>query len=120
MSIIATGTLDGHEARGQITIVSEGDKTQVRLRNLWVAPGAPDVRLYVSTRSDGTVDDTATDLGKLPDHQSEIDRDLPDGLDPRTIGSVIIHCTVYSVLFGYGTVGAQPSETDAAEQGSDG
>ena len=113
MSIIATGTLDGHEARGEIAIVTAGDTSQVQLRNLWVAPGAPDVRLYVSPRTDGQVDDAATELGKIPDHQPEIDRDLPDGLDPKTIGSVIIHCTVYSVLFGYGTVTAphSPSAT---------
>jgi len=104
MSIIASGTIDGHEARGEFTIVDADGNARVQLRNLWVAPGAPDVRLYISPRTDGHVDDTATELGKIPDRQSEIDRQLPDHIDPRSIGSVIIHCTVYSVLFGFGPV----------------
>ncbi len=106
MTVIASGTLDGHEARGRITIVEVDGKIQVRLQELWIAPGAPDVRLYVSPRSDGHVDDEATDLGQIPDTDSDVTRILPDHIDPSTIGSVIIHCTVYSVLFGYGTVAA--------------
>ena len=104
MSVIATGTIEGEEARGDIAIATVEDRTQVQLRNFWVAPGAPDVRLYVSPRTDGQFDDTATDLGKIPDHEPEIDRDIPDHIDPGTINSVIIHCTQYSVLFGSGTV----------------
>jgi len=109
MTVISSGKLDGHEARADITIVDTGDVAQVRLRNLWVAPGAPDVRLYISPRTDGKVDDTATDLGKMPDHQTEITRDLPPSIDPISVGSVIVHCTVYSVLFGFGTLTAPPT-----------
>ena len=104
MSVIATGTIAGEEARGEVKIVTAANRTQVQLRNFWVTPGAPDARLYVSARTDGEFDDTATDLGKLPDHEPEIDRDIPDHIDPTTIGSVIIHCTQDSVLFGSGTV----------------
>lgn len=112
MTVISSGKLDGHEARGDIAIVKTADGAQVQLRNLWVAPGAPDVRLYVSPRTDGEVDEAATELGKVPDHQTEVTRDLPEHIDPAAVGSVIVHCTVYSVLFGFGTLIPQTTTGD--------
>ena len=76
----------------------------VELRALHVVPGAPDVRLYVTTRTDGILDETALDLGHLPDGIDRYSAALPDGVDPRTIAGVIIHCKVYEVRFGSATL----------------
>jgi len=100
MTVIAMGMIGGHESHGDVAIVKTVDGARVELTKFWVAPGDPDARLYVSPRDDGQYDETAIDLGKLPDGQEEITRDMPSEIDPASIGSVIIHCTLYSVLFG--------------------
>ena len=104
MTIIATGVLAGHEARGTIAVVVEGTSARVELSDMSVPTTAPDMRLYAAARTDGVVDETATDLGVIPDGVTEISVELPDHVDPKEIGSVIVYCRVYSVLFGFGPV----------------
>lgn len=104
MSVISTGTVGGPEARGTASIVASGGVAEVQLTDFWIVPGAPDVRLYVSPRADGVVDDTAIDLGKIPDGEPELTRNLPADINPATIRSVIVQCTVFNVLFGFGVV----------------
>ena len=49
------------------------------------------VRLYVSPRTDGRVDDTAVDLGPLPDRVS---RSRPGTVVADEVRSVIVYCKV--------------------------
>ena len=100
MTLVSGGVLDGHEARATIAITQHDTGAQIELTDLWVAPGAPDVRLYVTPRADGEIDGSAIDLGPMPDRQSELVRQLPLGLDPDVVRAVLIYCKVYSVTFG--------------------
>ena len=101
MTTLATGTISGHEARGAVELVRADDGTvTVEIEDLWVAPGAPDVRLYLSPRADGHMAETAVDLGRVPDHETGLSRRVPAELDPDRIRSIIVFCTAFSVYFG--------------------
>ena len=101
MRTLKTGTITGHEARGRVSLIASDDRTiTVELTDLWVAPGAPDVRLYVSTHLDLQAVDSAIDLGPLPDGRSQYSVPLPKNVDPDEVRSLIVYCTVYSVHFG--------------------
>lgn len=105
MRVLAEGVINGHEARGAVRVVeSEDGSRSVELSDLWVAPGAPDVRLYTSPYPDGRIDDSATDLGKVPDAARELHRPLPPNATPPGTQSVVIYCKVYSVEFGHATL----------------
>ena len=113
MTTLATATITGHEARGRVELVRGDDGTvTVEIDDLWVSPGAPDVRLYLSPRADGRVDQTAVDLGRLPDHQKRLSRQVPPEVDLDQIRSVIVFCTAFSVYFGTGDLGS-PTQSGA-------
>lgn len=108
MNVLATATIAGPEARGQAQLVQGGDGTvTLEVDQFWVAPGAPDVRLFVTPNPAGNVDQAATDLGPVPDQQGTLSRQLPTDLAPAEVLSVIVYCKVYSVRFGYGTFTSQ-------------
>ncbi|MGI9595655.1 MAG: hypothetical protein ACR2QK_05825, partial [Acidimicrobiales bacterium] len=68
-TVLATATIDGPEARGEAQLLQAPDGTvTVELDQFWVAPGAPDVRLFISPDPAGDVDDDASDLGPVPNH----------------------------------------------------
>ncbi|MEO0606516.1 MAG: DM13 domain-containing protein [Myxococcota bacterium] len=92
-------TLAGHEARGTVDIATAADGSPVlRISDFWVAPGAPDVRLYVTP--DGDVDGpAAVDLGPIASIDGSKDFPLPDGIAVRGL-HVVVHCKVFSVEFG--------------------
>lgn len=103
MKTLKSGEIEGHEARGQAALVEGQDgRLRVELRDLWIANGAPDVRLFVTNRKDERVDDTATDLGKVPDGRDTLDFDVPVGVTADQINTVMVYCKIYNVLFGAG------------------
>ena len=111
MTVLAIASITGHEARGTARVVSGDGERRLELVDLWVAPGAPDVRLYLTAHSDGTIDDDAIDLGRVPDRTSSLTVAIPAGTDISRLSTVAVHCKVYSVDFGHGTLspkGAQP------------
>lgn len=69
-----------------------------------MAPTAPNVRLYVSPRTDGRVDDTAVDLGALPDHPERVSRSLPGTVAADEVRSVIVYCKVDAEHLGAATL----------------
>lgn len=101
--LLAHASVTGHEARGAARMEQTTDgHVVVLLTDFWVAPGAPDVRLYVTPRADGVVDAAALDLGRVPDGVPDLIFTLPDETDVASLRSVVVHCTVYSVYFGGG------------------
>ncbi len=105
MTVLAGAVIDGPEARGHAELVQDADGTvTVEIAEFWVAPGAPDVRLFVSPNPTGTVDETAIDLGHVPDLQANLSFQLPTNANANELASIIVYCKVYSVLFGYGTL----------------
>ena len=114
MRVVACGVIDGPEARGTVRVVEYDDgERNVELTDLWVAPGAPDVRLYISPYPDGRIDDTATDFGSILDNTPELQRPLPSDATAITARSVVVYCGVYSVYFGHGTLKWHHSATRA-------
>jgi hypothetical protein len=102
MRELASGTMAGPEARGRVRIVAAVDGTRtVEIADFWVAPGAPDVRLYVSPRGDGVVDATSTELGPVADAQATQSWILPVDVSVASAASIIVFCHVYSVYFGH-------------------
>ena len=100
--VLAVGDLAGPEARGRVRVLIRDDDRTVEMSELWVAPGAPDVRLFASAHTDGTVDRTSIDLGAVPYDHGEIVRwELPSSLAPEKVRSIVVYCHVYSVHFGH-------------------
>ena len=101
MKTLKAGTITGPEARGGASLIADEDGAiTVELTDLWIAPGAPDVRLYVSQHADPDLVDLAVDLGPLPDGKSQFSVPLPESLDPNAVQLLIVYCKVYSVHFG--------------------
>ena len=102
MGILATATIEGDETTGRAELVEDDDGTvTLEVHDLDLAPGAPDARLYVSTSAEHGFDESAVELGPVPDGEPRLSWPLPD-LDPRGLQSVMVYCTQYSVLFGWG------------------
>ena len=102
MEQLARGTISGPEARGRVSVVAAPDGSRtLEITELWVAPGAPDVRLYVSPRADGTVDETAVELGPVADGEASQGWRFPADLSASTATTVVVYCHVYSVYFGH-------------------
>jgi Electron transfer DM13 len=89
-------------ASGTVGSISFG--CWLELTDLRVAAGAPDVRLYLTAHAEGTIDDTAIDLGHVPDRTPTIAATIPPGTDVARVSTVAVHCKVYSVDFGHGAL----------------
>jgi hypothetical protein len=105
VTVLAVAAIDGPEARGRAELVQAADGTvTVEIAEFWVAPGAPDVRLFISPNPNGTVDAKAIDLGPVPAQQATLSYRLPTSANPTELASIIVYCKVYSVLFGHGSL----------------
>jgi len=118
MTVLATATISGHEARGSAALVRGDDGTiTLEIRDLAIAPGAPDVRLYLSREADGSLGSDPIELGMIADSDTAFTRPLANDVDAAEIGSVVVHCTVYSVLFGHGVFEHAARSTDGLGPG---
>ncbi len=114
IELIAFGTISGLEARGDVTLTRKGEGVVTLLiSNVWIAPGAPDVRIYLSSDPEGDFrSGTMTELGKVTELTGELSYDVPADLEPSDMRSLVVYCSVYSVTFGVaalvytGTTGA--------------
>lgn len=104
MTTLATGTIKGHEARGDVTISQDGDVVTMNVENLWIAPGAPDTRVYISPREDGEVDGKAIELQRPADGTTSWTTTLPATVEVAKMNSIIVYCKIYSVYFGTATL----------------
>lgn len=119
MTMLARATITGPEAAGTAELHNTDGRLQVQLHRLHVAPGAPDVRLYLTSNPAGGIDQDAHDLGHLPDGDTAtFFLDLPTGLDPHRVRAVVVHCTIYSVTFGTGRFHFASDETSSASNPS--
>ena len=78
-----------------------GGEPVVRLTKLWVAPGAPDVRVYLASDPEGDVKTgVLVELGKLTTLSGDFAFAIPPGTDLGDIRTLVVYCSVYSVTFG--------------------
>jgi hypothetical protein len=102
VKLLASGTIAGPEARGSVRVLRAADGARtLEVADLWVAPGAPDVRIYITPHRDGAVDESTIELGKVADDQAHQSWVLPTDIPPTTATSVVVYCRVYSVYFGH-------------------
>ncbi|MGI9622033.1 MAG: DM13 domain-containing protein [Acidimicrobiales bacterium] len=101
MELLATGSLSGPEARAAVRIIDADQGPTIELSDLWVAPGAPDVRLFASPHADGTIDTTSTELGLVPYGETVQRWPFPSTLGADQARSVVVYCHIYSVHFGH-------------------
>lgn len=104
--VIATAVIEGPEARGNAALV-RGDTGRVvlGLSDYWIAPGAPDVRVYLTPSADGDTDaEDTVDLGRVRQLTGALDLDVPPDVRVERMRVVVVLCKVYSVEFGRGTL----------------
>ena len=101
-TIIARGVLRGHEASGEVVLETTAQGDVLRLKAFWIAPGAPDVRIYLTPDRAGNVEiDGAIDLGNVTTFSGHAATyAIPEGAPLRQMGAVVVYCTVFSVTFG--------------------
>ncbi|MEK6719660.1 MAG: DM13 domain-containing protein [Chloroflexota bacterium] len=107
-SVVSTGTFQGadefHFGRGRASVVASGDGTlRVRFDNFSVRNG-PDLFVYVVPGKDADVTN-GLELGALKATEGSFEYVLPAGTDPSTIGSVIVWCKQFAVLFASASIG---------------
>ncbi len=93
-----------HKGSGLATIYRGPDGSLVlRLENLDVTNG-PDLRVILSPHSNpmnqGDVKGSGyVELGKLKGNKGNQNYDIPDGMDISAVGSVVIYCKPFHVIF---------------------
>ena len=107
-TIIARGVLHGHEAGGEVFLETTPQGDVLRLKAFWIAPGAPDVRMYLTPDKAGAVAvDGVVDLGKVTTFSGRSAvYPIPEGVPLRQMGAVVVYCTVFSVTFGVAALDA--------------
>ncbi len=99
---------DLHRGSGTATIFELGDGSHVlRLEDFKVTNG-PDLHVYLVPASQPVNQEDLegfTDLGDLKGNIGDQNYDIPSDLDPAAIGSVVIYCTPFRVIFSTASVG---------------
>jgi len=93
-----------HQGSGTAQIVQMADGgLQVQLSNFEVTNG-PDLKVYISSHPNPTSASDVTgaeilNLGELKGNVGDQAYDLPEGVDLASLGSVVIWCEQFGVLF---------------------
>ena len=107
-AVLASGKFrDGdsfHKGSGEVSLyrLANGDSV-LRFEDLAVTNG-PDLRVLVSMHSDpmtkGELQDAGySTLGQLKGNRGDQNYEVPSDIDPNSIGSVIIYCMPFHVIF---------------------
>ena len=107
-SVVSSGTFQGadefHFGSGRASVVASADGSlRIRFDEFSVRNG-PDLFVYI-TRDPGGDIAGGVELGKLKATDGSFEYVLPDGTDPGAIGSVVIWCKQFAVLFAHAPVG---------------
>jgi len=101
-TVVATGVIIGPEAKGTVTITSSDTSgITVHIEDAWIAPGAPDVRVYLSADRGGDVTTGASvELGIVTALTGHLVFAVAPAVGLSAMRSLVVYCKVYSVLFG--------------------
>ncbi|HET9520400.1 MAG TPA: DM13 domain-containing protein [Candidatus Limnocylindrales bacterium] len=99
------GADEFHFGRGAARLIeTEPGVFVVRLEDFEVRNG-PDLYVYLSPERDGYAEG-AIELGRLKADTGNQNYAVPAGVDPAEVGSVVIWCKQFSVLFAWARLGA--------------
>jgi hypothetical protein len=99
------GADDFHFGRGAARLIeTEPGVFVVRLEKFEVRNG-PDLYVYLSPKRDGYAAG-AIELGRLKADKGNQNYEVPAGIDPADVGSVVIWCKQFSVLFAWARLAA--------------
>ncbi|NDJ60861.1 MAG: DM13 domain-containing protein [Chloroflexi bacterium] len=106
--ILSEAAISGPEARGTARLIRQASGAVVlRVEAYWIAEGAPDARFYLTPDAGGAVNvDGVIDFGKMDQLTGTVEFALPEGVDPASLGAVVVYCKAYSVEFGKGALQA--------------
>jgi Electron transfer DM13 len=100
-----SGADDFHFGRGTAHLLETAPGVfVVRLADFEVRNG-PDLFVYLSPSADGYADD-AIELGRLKADKGNQNYDVPPGVDPTAVGSIVIWCKQFSVQFATAPLGS--------------
>ena len=100
-TVIARGVIHGHEAGGEVVLERTPQGDVLRLKDYWIAPGAPDVRVYLSPDVAGDPEvEGAVDFGKITTFSGDASYPIPGEVSIEDMRSLVVYCKVYSVSFG--------------------
>ena len=92
------GTDEFHFGSGTVQLIeTEPGSFTVRLEDFAVRNG-PDLFVYLSPSADGYTDDSV-ELGRLKADTGNQNYEVPEGVDVAGVGSVLIWCKQFAVLF---------------------
>ena len=98
-----------HKGSGNAAIYRLADGSNVLRFEDFESTNGPDLRVVVSSHPDPTdgtqVHEGFHDLGPLKGNVGNQNYVLPAGVDPADIGSVIIYCRAFSVIFAVASLG---------------
>lgn len=98
-----------YDIRGDWSVVEEDGRTIIRFDDDFGTKAGPDLKVFLSPTSIGSVDGgSATDgsvlLGALESTKGTQDYVLPEGVELADFESVLVHCETFSVLWGGGAL----------------
>lgn len=99
---VAMGTFidgePGHYSSGRANILTDGSSYVLRFEEFSVTNG-PGLHVYLAKGEDVSGGDV--DLGPLKASQGSSNYAIPNGVEPRQFGYVVIWCVPFSVQFGF-------------------
>ena len=110
-SVVANGSFiridRSYWARGEATIVQEGDAFFLEFGPEFEVRQGPDLRILVSSHSNPDSADELgdyTELAPLQSNEGNQRYRIPDSVDVTEVGSVVIFCKPYQVIFSTATI----------------
>lgn len=104
-TVIATTIVSGHEAQGPAALIRLKDgQVVLRLTDFHIAPGAPDVHVFLTGKDGDVHADGVFDFGEVDKFDGDFEYSLPADVDLASHNLVVVYCFQYSVEFGRGTL----------------
>ncbi len=98
-------TQKGYSIMGEWKVIERDNKIIIVFGDDFKTRKGPDLKVYLSTRSIGSLDDrsvesTSIKIGPLKSSKGPQEYQLPEGINLNEFASLVIHCEAYSHLWG--------------------
>ncbi len=98
-------TQKGYSIMGEWKVIERDNKTIIVFGDDFKTRKGPDLKVYLSTRSIGSLDDRSVEstsiiIGPLKSSKGPQEYQLPEEINLNEFASLVIHCEAYSHLWG--------------------